>query len=128
MKFQEVLISITILAFVLSCKTNTVSIKKQNRLAGTYSYLTTGYYANCEGVKHSLQLSDDSSFTLKVFCQTDQNSSIKPYKNKGKWILKNDSLIILETVSNELITALLKKDTTIQIISPQREEYSFQKE
>lgn len=47
---------------------------------------------------HELNLKYDSTYALRLFCEGDSTSNLKPEFQGGKWSLANDSVIIFNPI------------------------------
>jgi hypothetical protein len=100
-----------------SCKSNTVSSNNSRKhdVVGHYQFLTTGYYLNCESVKHEIDLDTaegKGTFLYHVFClpfdgdSTGASSLLKPCNMIGSWTYTTDSSVVKLVAANGRIVKL----------------------
>ncbi|HRI20594.1 MAG TPA: hypothetical protein PLA68_06550 [Panacibacter sp.] len=120
---------------ILACdtrqKVETPDLNKEKNIFGLYSYFVTGNYYHCESVKHSLQLNEDSTFVLKIYCYADSTSLFTPIIKTGKWVKENNSMFDFFCSNNTSFKVELLNDSTIKIIVKKGEEkfnYPFKRD
>ena len=120
---------------VLSCDTNRSHNNSHNNLQetktifGLYSYyLAVGEEADCESLKRSLRLNEDSTFVMKEYCNDNYMSIFIPVVKTG--IFRMESPAIFNFISSDKTTFKIKlvNDSTLEITPRTDDTYPYERD
>lgn len=124
-----------LILWMLSCNTNenpssSSNIPQQTKtIFGLYSYyLTLGEEADCESLKRSIRLNEDSTFVMKEYCNDNYMSNFRPLIKTGIFRMENPTIFNFMSSDKTTFKMKMLNDSTFEITPRSDDTYPYQRD